>query len=298
MLHSMRSPYAALQAAALLLALAASASAQPPVHYPHAGDAPPGEIGRRQLERGGPRAGYFQPVELIGPEGSHLAAAAEGGFLPLQATPLKVGLLIGQAYRFRVAGIPLREGLEVFPTIEVIDRLYPPPGEEARFPIPIELTRQELDYALSGRYVTRVIYVENPENALPMAEGPHQRWFEVGPQEDPLQVADQLGRPVAILRIGSRIPVDEQPTLEFLHGSPPLLVFPPEPKPVAPEEVEPPAQRQAFRTERGLVTPRLYDEPHGPGAARGIPFQPAGSLRGQWPHSPEGFAAPSGGIWR
>lgn len=282
---------------ALALWLPAAALAQPPVHYRHAGDAPPGEIGRRQLERGGPLAGYFQPVELYGPEGSQLAPAADGDFLPLQATPLKVGLLIGQAYRFRVAGIPLREGLEVYPTVEVIDRLYPPPGEEARFPIPIELTRQELDYALSGRYVTRVIYLENPENALPMAEGPHQRWFEVGPQEDPLQVADRLGRPVAILRIGSRIPVGEQPTPEFLHGSPPIVVYPPEPKPAPPEEVEPPAQRQAFRIEPGLVTPRVYDQPHGPEAGP-RQFVPPGPLRGQWPTPPQGIATPSGGVWR
>ena len=54
------------------------------------------------------------------------------------------GMLIGQVYRLKVANLVGNEGQEIFPTIEVIDRLYPPPGQEARFPIPIELTAEEL----------------------------------------------------------------------------------------------------------------------------------------------------------
>ena len=36
------------------------------------------------------------------------------------------GMLIGQVYRLRVTNIPHQPGVEVFPTIQVIDRLYPP----------------------------------------------------------------------------------------------------------------------------------------------------------------------------
>ncbi|NIP85789.1 MAG: hypothetical protein GTO03_09605, partial [Planctomycetales bacterium] len=62
--------------------------------------------------------------------------AVRGGFEPPRDAPRTVGLLIGQVYRFQVTGIPLQEGREVFPSLEVIDRLYPPPGREAEFPIP------------------------------------------------------------------------------------------------------------------------------------------------------------------
>ena len=80
--------------------------------------------------------------------------------------PLGAGMLIGSVYRVKVTNIAGHEGLEVYPTIEVIDRLYPPIGQETRFPIPIDITQEELELALSGRFVTRVIYLEDPEHAF------------------------------------------------------------------------------------------------------------------------------------
>jgi hypothetical protein len=39
-------------------------------------------------------------------------------------------------------------------------------------------------------------------------------------------VADQLGRPMAILRIGGRVPTNsEQPGAEFMYHSPALLML-------------------------------------------------------------------------
>jgi hypothetical protein len=78
-----------------------------------------------------------------------------------------------------------------------------------RFPIPIELTLEELDLAASGRYITRVIYLEDPRTALPVAEDPQQqRYYEIDSSLDPLHVADRIGRPMAILRMGSRVPTE------------------------------------------------------------------------------------------
>jgi len=203
---------------------AASAHAQTSTdHYQLRADMPPGTIGQNRLARGGPVIGYYQPVRLESIEGISIAPAIEGQFAEPQPAPLLVGLLIGEVYRFRITQIPLHLGAEVYPTIEVIDRLYPPEGMANRFPIPIEITKEELELALDGKLVTRVIYVENPQNALPRAEGPHQRYFESRADLDPLEVADQLGRPIAILRIGSRHPESAGPGNAFLYGSPPLL---------------------------------------------------------------------------
>src|SRR5687768_206148 len=105
-------------------------------------------------------------------------------------------MLIGQVYRLKVANLLGHEGQEVFPTIEVIDRLYPPPGQATRFPIPVVLTQEELEFAIDGRYVQRVIYLEEPKTAPVVADGPRtQRYFEIGAGQDPLEVADRLGRP-------------------------------------------------------------------------------------------------------
>ncbi len=196
-------------------------------HYFQRADMPPGSIGQAQLLRGGPLPGYFQPVEISAPQGAQLALAMEGTFEPPQPAPLKAGLLVGQVYRLKVTNIPFHEGQEIFPSIEIINRLYPPRGSEARFPIPIQLMREELELALRGQFVIRVIYLENPRIALPRREDPaRQRYFEVGPAQDPLEVADGLGRPMAILRIGSRVPETDQATGRFLFDSPPWIRFP------------------------------------------------------------------------
>jgi hypothetical protein len=56
--------------------------------------------------------------------------------------------------------------------------------------------------------VTRVIYIEDPQQALPIAQRAdgEQPWIEAPPGEDPLVTADIRGRAVAILRIGGRVP--------------------------------------------------------------------------------------------
>jgi hypothetical protein len=200
---------------------------QPPVHYEHAGALPPGAIGSRQLERGGPLPGYFQPVEIEAPAGASVSMAVDDQFSPPAAAPLKAGMLIGSVYRLRVMGIPRHEGVEVFPTIEVVNRLYPPPGQEVRFPVPVEVTLEDLELAMDGHFVTRIVYLEDPKLALPAAaDKEHQNWFEVGPHDDPLAVADRLGRPMAILRIGGRVPTDpDRPGGEFMYHSPPLLML-------------------------------------------------------------------------
>jgi hypothetical protein len=167
--------------------------------------------------------GYFQPVEIQVPKGTEISTAESGQFSDPVAGPIKLGLLIGSVYRLRLTNIPLNEGLEVYPTLEVIDRLYPPAGQEFRFPIPIELTQEELEMALDGKFVTRVIYLEEPQCALPVREQPEQTYFEAREGENPLEVADALGRPMAILRMGGRLPDAEGPDATFLFGSPPLM---------------------------------------------------------------------------
>jgi hypothetical protein len=154
----------------------------------------------------------------------------EGGFSDAKQDKLLAGMLIGQVYRLKVSNIPGFEGHEVFPTVEVIDRLYPPPGQAARFPIPIVLTQEELEFAIDGRYVLRVIYLENPKDAIPIREiKGEQRYFEIAPGDDAMETADRLGRPVAILRMGSRVPLPEDDQTPFLYQEPPLQLFEPPP---------------------------------------------------------------------
>jgi len=219
-------------AALLCLAAVGSTAAQAQgVHYWHAGVMPPGAIGSRQLQRGGPLRGYFQPVEIKAPEGVAVSVAADNQFDAAQPAPRRVGFLIGSVYRLRVTQIAQAEGMEVFPSIEVIDRTYAPNDQRLRFSIPVEITADDLALALAGKFVTRVIYLEDPHNAQPVASaGQPQSWFEAEAGRDPLAVADGLGRPVAILRMGGRVP-DQGNDPNFFFGSPTWFAYPPRPAP-------------------------------------------------------------------
>ena len=173
-----------------------------------------------------PIRGYFQPVMIRTPEGTHLAGVTAGQFTERLATPLQAGLLVGCDYRLRVTGIPFHSGKELFPTLTLLARTYPPQGRELEFPITINLTLEDLEWALAGRYITKVIYLENPNAALPVqTSGDDQLSHDIR-GGDPLAVAATLGLPVAILRIGGRVPPQTSGLLspEFCFGSPPWVL--------------------------------------------------------------------------
>jgi hypothetical protein len=186
-------------------------------------DMAPGIIGQTQIHRRPQAYGYFQPVEIRGPEGIRISMATAGVFDEPQPAPFRAALLVGAPYRIRVGGIPFEDGQELYPTIEVIDRLYPLPEREHRMPIIVEMDETDISAAMKGDLVTRVIYLEDSEIAEPVsyADGV-QRVQDVYGTEDALHTADQMGRPVAILRIGSRVPSDlgTGDNTEFLFGCP------------------------------------------------------------------------------
>jgi uncharacterized repeat protein (TIGR01451 family) len=152
---------------------------------------------------------------------------------------LQVGLLIGCDYRFRIAGIPYHAGQELFPTVTLLARTYPPQGQELDFPIVINLTLEDLELALAGRYIVRVIYLENPKTALPVHANSTEQISHDIRSGDPIAIAATQGLPVAIVRIGGRIPNLNAPNgmlnPEFCFGSPPWVLnrtIPPESMPL------------------------------------------------------------------
>lgn len=169
-------------------------------------EVPPGLYGQARLAGRGPVAGYFQPVAFAGPAGVRFSLAQSGAFVE-PSESLSAGLLVGGVYRFQITSIPGAEGAELYPTIEVIDRTYPPPGLATRHPIQVILDQDDFDAALSGRLVTRVIYLEDPQTASPIPQTPlTARPIEIAEYQDAMETADRFGRPVAIVRIGSMAP--------------------------------------------------------------------------------------------
>ncbi|MDR0391318.1 MAG: hypothetical protein LBH59_05395 [Planctomycetaceae bacterium] len=175
---------------------------------------------------GEPVVGYYQPVKINAPNGTRIAFAVNNRFVEREDSPYLVGLLLGANYRLRITDIKFHAGKEIFPSVTILQRTYPPKGSELDYPIQIDLTHEDLELALNGKFVTRVIYLENPQNALPVNNNNGQITTEAKPNEDPLRIAYNLGKPVAIIQLGGRIPTNNNVIDPFFfHGSPPLMIF-------------------------------------------------------------------------
>ena len=190
-------------------------------HSLYRGDMSPGVVGQARLARRGPVANYYQPVKFAGPDGVKFALAQNGAFGESEES-LMAGLLIGHVYRFQITQIPGAEGVELYPTVELIDRTYPPANLATLYPIPIVVDESDLQAAMDGRLVTRVVYLEDPQTAIPLPGTPtDSRVMDIAYYQDSLHEADRLGRPVAIVRIGSVAP-PTAPALfsQFFFGYP------------------------------------------------------------------------------
>jgi len=232
--------------------------AQGPLHYFHRANLPPGTVGQGQLQRFLPLQGYQQPVEVDVPQGARVAVNTGGTFSEPQASRLVAGMQVGHVYQLQISNIPYHEGFEIYPTIEVVNRLYPPEGKANRFPVPIQFTQEELELALSGRFVTRVVYLEDQATALPQLEDPEmQSYFEAAPNQDPLRLADEFGRPMLIMRMGSRVPGPDGFVDQAARVAPPASVLPAQTAmPVVPSGTANAIERPGYNVPR-VAVPRV-----------------------------------------
>jgi hypothetical protein len=168
----------------------------------------PGAIGAPGQLQPGPRPEsmlplHVQPVEIRGPAGMLVAIETAEGWSPLGPSPLRIGLVVGQAYRLRIGGLPGREGDELFPSLRILAKLATPAGMDWRFPVEVAIDEDDLSAALAGSLVRRVVYVAcEPEEPSLVPGG----WFDVKPGDDAFEVACTLGDPVAEIVIGNRLP--------------------------------------------------------------------------------------------
>jgi uncharacterized repeat protein (TIGR01451 family) len=145
-------------------------------------------------------------LEILGPAPNPVPVGDGGGILT-------AGLKRGVGYRLRIFNIPERPGVEVFPVVEVVGHLHRPEGiDPAKYPIRVIFTMDDLEPVLDlGRLVTKVIYLEEPGQAIPLRMAKDQiPVVTLNPAEHPLRVASALGRVMAIVRIGGRRPTFEE----------------------------------------------------------------------------------------
>ncbi|MBX3440954.1 MAG: hypothetical protein KF774_01010 [Planctomyces sp.] len=197
-------PFALCLLALLPLGAAVAEAQSSPRYYP-LDHRVPGQAGQWQTTIDRTRQGKLQVVEFLLPDGGHVSHAAGSDEAPI-AAPATTDLLVGRVHRFRISDLEEFPGIELYPSVEMLDHLHAPAGLERDFPVPIAITAEDIEAAIQNRLVTKVVYLEQPDLALPepQNDGPHTTEFS--PRANLLKVADERGRPIAILRLGGRRP--------------------------------------------------------------------------------------------
>jgi len=150
---------------------------------------------------------WFQPLRVQLEDGGAVSIFHSQPATPFkQPSPAQFGVLVGHLYRLKIEGIPGLPGITLYPTIEIVDRLHPPQGQKHNFPVLIHIDRRDIDQALVGNLVTRVVYLEQPTIAAPFELDRSTRTRNLDRMDNALLQADRYGRPMVILRLGGRLP--------------------------------------------------------------------------------------------
>ncbi len=147
-------------------------------------------------------------IAFIGPEGAMLAWSAfqPGQFdsEPLVA-PARTNFGQGALYRLKLTNLPGRPGVELYPTVEVAPVVARTEAYLSHNAIPLQFTEEDLDQVLSGNFVTKVIFLPDPEfQELAVAGVQELVSTRLDPGQDPIVEADRQGAILAIIRLGNK----------------------------------------------------------------------------------------------
>ena len=151
--------------------------------------------------------GATSQIAFLGVEGSEVSwdVSGQGRFdsVPL-VMPGRQNFLQGAIYRLKLTNLPDRPGVELYPTLEVAPVTPRTDAYLAHAPIPVQFTDEDLDQILSGNFVTKVIYLPDPEfQELALAGVETLVSTRLDPGVDPLSEADRRGSIMAVLRVGN-----------------------------------------------------------------------------------------------
>ena len=147
-------------------------------------------------------------IAFLGESGVQVSWDVSGNCL-FDSTPLVVpgrqDFYQGAIYRLKVTGVPQRESVALYPTLEVAPVTPRTDAYLAHAPIPVQFTEEDFDQVISGNFVTKVVYLPDPEfQELALAGVETLVSTRLNPGEDPIEKADQRGSILAILRMGNK----------------------------------------------------------------------------------------------
>jgi hypothetical protein len=148
-------------------------------------------------------------VRFAGPAGMHVSwqIAPPGIFSeePLVA-PANMDFPQGAIYRLKLTHVPGRDGDTFYPTLEIGPATPRTEAFLAHSKIPVQFTEADFGQVIAGNYVTKVIYLPDPEHQeLAVAGGIEELVStRLDPGIDPIVEADRKGTILAIIRMGNK----------------------------------------------------------------------------------------------
>jgi hypothetical protein len=132
-----------------------------------------------------------------------------GGIGQFDSTPLVVpgrhNFPEGGIYRLKLTNIPGHEGVERYPTVEIGPSTPRTQAYLAHNAIPIQFTEEDFEQVRVGNYVTKVIYLPDPEfQELALANVDTLVSTRLDPGVDPIVEADRRGSIMAVIRLGNK----------------------------------------------------------------------------------------------
>ena len=108
-------------------------------------------------------------------------------------------------YRLKLTNMVGREGVELYPTLEIGPTTPRTEAYLAHNAIPVQFTEEDFDQVQSGNFVTKVIYLPDPAfQELALANVETLVSTRLDPGMDPITEADRRGAILAVVRLGNK----------------------------------------------------------------------------------------------
>ncbi len=161
-----------------------------------------------QFGMAGPRVAPTVQVLFAKPEGMQIRwdVQAEGAFdsFPM-VVPGRHNFPQAAIYRLKLTNIAGREGAELYPTLELGPTTPRTEAYLAHNAVPIQFTEEDFDQVLTGNFVTKVIYLPDPEfQEYALAGVETLVSTRLDPGVDPITEADRRGAILGVIRMGNK----------------------------------------------------------------------------------------------
>jgi len=145
-------------------------------------------------------------VRFVGPIGMKIGWKIGQGYAENQlVSPARWEFSQAATYRLKLTSITGREGLTLYPTLQVYPAHPTTDAYLSHNSVPIELTDEDLDQAESNNFVTKVIYLPDPKfQELAIAGVETLSSTRLDPGVDPVAEADRRGTIMVVVRVGNK----------------------------------------------------------------------------------------------